>query len=174
MGTRVIVGVSGSLGSLAALHHAMDEARRTGALLVPVLAWVPPGGEAAYRHSPYPPLLKQREKAAAQQLDTAFDQAFGGYPEDVRIQPLAVRGEPGPVLVDVADHPGDVLVVGAGRRGNRLQRLLHGSVARYCMAHARCAVIAVPPSELLAELEHGLRLGDPIALLEKAQASLGW
>ncbi|MBV9025353.1 MAG: universal stress protein [Streptomycetaceae bacterium] len=173
MGTRVIVGVSGSLSSLAALHHAMDEARRTDALLVAVLAWTPPGGEAAYRRSPYPPLLKQEEKAATQQLDTAFEQAFGGYPDDVRIRSLTVRGEPGPVLVDVADRPDDVLVVSTGRRGNRLQRLLHGSVTRYCMAHARCVVTAVPPSELLAEFEHGLRLGDPIALLEKAQTSLG-
>lgn len=174
MGTRVIVGVSGSLSSLTALHHAMDEARHKNALLVPVLAWTPPGGEAAYRRSPCPPLLKQWEQAAVRQLDTAFEQAFGGYPHDVRIRPLTVRGEPGPALIDAADHPGDVLVVGAGRRGNRLQRAFRGSVARYCLANARCAVTAVPPSELLAELGRGLRSGDPMALLEKAHTSVGF
>lgn len=54
---RVVVGLSGSLGSLTALHRAAAEARRTGAVLVAVLAWEPPGGEFAYRRSPCPPLL---------------------------------------------------------------------------------------------------------------------
>ncbi len=37
-------------------------------------------------------------------------------------------------------------MVGAGRRG--LARIGHGRVARYCLAHATCPVLAVPPSEL--------------------------
>ncbi|MFD8000700.1 hypothetical protein [Streptomyces mirabilis] len=42
-GRRVIAGASGSLGSLAALPRAADEARRTDAELLVVLAWEPPG-----------------------------------------------------------------------------------------------------------------------------------
>jgi hypothetical protein len=41
--TRVVVGVSGSLGSLTALCRAAAEARLRGASLWPVLAWEPPG-----------------------------------------------------------------------------------------------------------------------------------
>jgi hypothetical protein len=40
-----------------------------------------------------------------------------------------------------------VIVVGAGRRGV-LSRLFHGRVARYCVAHAGCPVLAIPPSPL--------------------------
>lgn len=41
---RVVVGVSGSLGSVTALSRAAAEARRREAELWPVLVWEPPGG----------------------------------------------------------------------------------------------------------------------------------
>jgi len=66
------------------------------------------------------------------------------------------RGETGPVLVDVASEPEDLLVIGTGRRGV-VRRLCRGSVGRYCLAHARCPVLAVPPSALMDEVGHGLR-----------------
>jgi tRNA(Ile)-lysidine synthase TilS/MesJ len=44
---RIVVGVSGSLGSLAALHRAVDQARRTGAEVLAVLAW-----DHGLRHAP--------------------------------------------------------------------------------------------------------------------------
>ncbi len=165
--TRVIVGVSGSLSSLAALHRAVGEARRRDALLVPVLAWTPVGGDGVYRRSPCPPLLKEWESAACRRLDTAFEQAFGGYPEGLRIHGQVVRGDAGQALVHCADRPDDLLVVGTGRRG-RLRRLFHGAVSRYCLAHARCTVLAVPPSELLDTLERALRVGDPMTMLARA------
>ncbi|WP_032767926.1 universal stress protein, partial [Streptomyces griseus] len=45
----------------------------------------------------------------------------------------------------------DLLVVGSGPRGRRLPRL-RPSVTRYCLAHAHCPVLAVPPNPLEAEL----------------------
>jgi hypothetical protein len=48
-----------------------------------------------------------------------------------------------------------VLVVGAGRRG-RLARIGHGQVSRYCLAHAVCPVIAVPPADLARAGGHRL------------------
>jgi hypothetical protein len=35
--------------------------------------------------------------------------------------------------------------------------VLHKSVGRYCLAHARCPVLAVPLSALMEELRRGLR-----------------
>src|ERR1019366_8248348 len=55
---RVIVGVHGSLGSLQALRYAADEAWRRDVPLLPVTAWVPPGGDLAERRDASPYLRK--------------------------------------------------------------------------------------------------------------------
>jgi hypothetical protein len=59
------------------------------------------------------------------------------------------------VLVDVANQPGDLLVIGTGRR-HPLSRALRKSVGRYCLAHATCPVLAVPPSALMDEMQRHL------------------
>jgi nucleotide-binding universal stress UspA family protein len=153
---RIIVGVNGSLGSLQALRWAAEEARGRPVPLVAVIAWVPPGGDLAERSHPSPYLRKLWREAASRRLNGAFDEGLGGVPDDVRVQAFVERGETGPVLVDMADQPGDLLVIGAGRRG-AVGRALHKSVGRYCLAHARCPVLAVPPSALMEEVRRGLR-----------------
>jgi nucleotide-binding universal stress UspA family protein len=152
---RIIVGVSGSPGSLQALRHAVDLARTYCAPLVAVLAWTPPGGDLADRSHPSPYLRQVWRDAAWQRLWAAIDLALGGIPENVCFESDVVRGDPGDVLVGMACHTDDLLVIGAGRRGP-VARALTCRVSRYCLAHARCPVIAVPPSEL-AQFSHGLR-----------------
>ncbi|MDH6574740.1 universal stress protein [Kitasatospora sp. MAP5-34] len=149
---RIVVGVSGSLGSLAALHRAVDEAGRTDTEVLAVLAWLPQGGEHGYRLAPCPPLLAAWGKAAAERLSEALVDAFGGVPSGVRLAAEVVRGDSGPALVQVADRPGDVLVVGAGS-GSRLRRGLRPSVTAYCVKHAACSVLTVPKPMLQRELE---------------------
>jgi nucleotide-binding universal stress UspA family protein len=65
---RIVVGVSGSPGSLQALRHAADLARAYNAPLVPVLAWIPPGGDLADRSHPSPYLRPIWRDAAGQRL----------------------------------------------------------------------------------------------------------
>jgi nucleotide-binding universal stress UspA family protein len=149
---RVIVGVSGSAGSLQALRYAAELARAENALLAPVLAWTPPGGELADRRAPCPPLRSAWMQAAWDRLWHAIDLALGGPPADVAFTPKVVRGPAGEVLSELARETGDVLVIGAGRRG--VLRLANSHVSRHCLGHAHCPVIAVPPPELAAEL-HG-------------------
>jgi nucleotide-binding universal stress UspA family protein len=152
---RIIVGVSGSPGSLQALRHAADLARAQYAPLIPVLAWLPPGGDLADRSHPSAYLRNVWRDAAWQRLWQAIDLAFGGAPDGLAFEPEVVRGEPGHVLASVATRPGDVLVIGAGRRGP-LAHALSCRVSRYCLAHAECPVVAVPPPAL-AQVRHGLR-----------------
>jgi nucleotide-binding universal stress UspA family protein len=155
---RVIVGVSGSLGNLAALHTAVDEARRSDALLIALSAWTPGCGDVAHRRSPFQPQLQKWREGAQDRLRTAFVDAFGGPPPDLEIECLAAQGDPRRLLVGLARRPGDLLVVGTGRRG-RFARLRRGSVSRYCLAHAQCRILAVPQPELLEEFRRGrLRL----------------
>lgn len=153
---RIVVGVHGSLGSLQALRWAAEEARERHVPLVPVIAWVPPGGEMAERRYPSVHLRRIWSDAARERLMDAFEAGLGGLPADVQVEPCVVRGETGAVLVDIAEQPGDLLVIGTGRR-SRLGRALRSSVGRYCLAHARCPVLAVPPSALMDEMAHGFR-----------------
>jgi len=75
---------------------------------------------------------------------------------DVPIRSVIVRGFAGAVLVEEAARPGDLLVVGFGLRG-RLARLRGGSVRRYCLAHARCPVLAVPQPDMISEVRFSSR-----------------
>jgi len=152
---RVVVGVSGSAGSLIALRYAADLARSQGAALAPVLAWTPPGGELADRRYPSAELRLVWVQRSWDRLWRAMDLALGGPPAEVELGPQVVMGQPGPVLAISARQPGDVLVVGAGRHG-ALRRALSCRVARYCVSHSASPVITVPPPQL-AEVAHGLR-----------------
>ncbi|HUL26182.1 MAG TPA: universal stress protein [Streptosporangiaceae bacterium] len=154
-GQRVVVGVTGSVGNLEALRCAAEEARRRAATLLAVHAWAPPGGEMAERRCSVPELRQVWRDAAWRRLWDAFDAALGGLPPDLRVEPTVLRGDPGRALVRVASQQDDLLVVGAGRRGI-LWRLLRRRVCRYCVAHAVCPVLVVPPSELAQEMEHPL------------------
>jgi nucleotide-binding universal stress UspA family protein len=147
--------VTGSVGNLQALRTAAAEARRREAALVAVHAWVPPGGELAERRCSVPELRQVWQDAAWRRLSEAFDAALGGPPPDLPMEPVVMRGDAGRILVVAASREDDLLVVGAGRRG-ALTRLLRGQVGRYCLAHAACPVLVVPPSELAQEMEHPL------------------
>jgi nucleotide-binding universal stress UspA family protein len=154
---RVVVGVTGSASSGAALRRAVLEARRGGSELVPVLAWEPPGGEALYRTAPTPELAKRWRHAAVQQLDDAISAALGTMPSDVVVSPTVVRASPVWALNALADRPTDLLVLGGGRR-NPLARLLLGSVRRHTVARAKAPVLLVGapdrPRSLRRELRH--------------------
>lgn len=153
---RVIVGVHGSLGSLQALRHAADESRQRDVPLLPVIAWTPPGGDMAERRHSSTYLRKIWRDTAWERLRDAFDDGLGGIPGDLQVELHVERGETGPVLVDVASEPDDLLIIGTSRRGS-FGRLFHSSVGRYCLAHAKCPVLAVPPSALMNEVGRGRR-----------------
>ncbi|HTX28127.1 MAG TPA: universal stress protein [Streptosporangiaceae bacterium] len=152
---RVITGVSGSPRNLQALRYAAVVARSQDATLIPVVAWVPPGGDAADRRHPSGYLRRIWVEDARARLHTALDAALGGLPDDVVTEPRVIRGEAGEVLVREASHPGDLLVIGTGRHGS-VGRLLSAQVNRYCLAHACCPVLAIPPTALEIEAGHVL------------------
>ncbi|WP_328761610.1 MULTISPECIES: universal stress protein [unclassified Streptomyces] len=149
---RIVAGTCGSPGSFTALHRARDEARARDAELWVVLAWQPPlDGPGARRGSGGTPLLAASRDAAVARLRDVLGSAFGTGAPGVTLAGLAVRGTPGAALLETVRDAGDLLVVGTGSR-RPLLRALRPSVARYCLAHAPCPVLAVPPSPLQADL----------------------
>jgi nucleotide-binding universal stress UspA family protein len=89
---RVIVGVSGSAGSVRALRYAARLARDADAPLTAILAWVPPGGDLAERRAPSAELRRIWKQAAAKRLDDAMRTAWGSVPADLMVDPMVVRG----------------------------------------------------------------------------------
>ncbi|WP_438290918.1 universal stress protein [Streptomyces sp. HUAS TT7] len=150
-GGRVVVGVSGSLGSLAALRAAVDEARNGGRALVAVTAWEPPEGEILYARNPDSAWAAYHEDLARETLDRAVEEALGGLPEDVAGRKLVVRGKAGRVLCALADRPEDLLVIGA-RPGVR-----RAPVRRYIQQHARSAFLTTPAPRLPRHTVRALR-----------------
>ena len=153
---RIFAGVSGSPGSVHALRQAADLARHHDALLVPLHTWVPPEGDVHERKHPCLELRQLWEDDAWQRLWEALDTAFGGLPAGVRARPVVLRGKPGTVLTCLARQPGDLLVIGTGRRA-LLGRLGCCRVSRYCQAHALCPVLAFPPPALAQQAGYGFR-----------------
>ena len=77
---RIVAGVSGSPGSVHALRHAAGLARHHHAALIPLLAWLPPGGDLADRKSPDPELRQLWQDHAWQRLWETLETTFGACP----------------------------------------------------------------------------------------------
>ncbi|WP_052434102.1 hypothetical protein [Streptacidiphilus melanogenes] len=88
---RVIVGVRDSAKGRAQLRRAAAEARRTGAVLVPVLAWSPTGGEPLYRTRPCPELARVWEQRACTTLDAVVRETLASEQLPAAVRPVTVR-----------------------------------------------------------------------------------
>lgn len=148
--TRVVAATSGSPCSLVALRYAEELAQAHDAVLVPVLAWQPPGSTRTGVLQPPGDLYREWRDIACQRMRESLLAVWGEEPAGLRVRPQVNEGPAGRVLVSVACLPGDVLVVGAGRRGP-VHSMTGRWVSRYCAARASCPVILVPPPALIRE-----------------------
>jgi nucleotide-binding universal stress UspA family protein len=133
---QVIVGVDRSMAGLAALRVAIAEAVRRD---VPLHA-------ARVRSSTFAPVDD------FSQIDAAFQDAFGGFPAGVRVCRELLTPPVALALTERADHPGDLLILGAGSRRGLWRafwrRLRPGSDLRSCLRRAKCPVIVVCEPEM--------------------------
>jgi nucleotide-binding universal stress UspA family protein len=151
---RVVVGVDGSAGSVAAIRLALEEARLRGAALRAVHAWSMPvyvGAPEPFllefptRTPPVEDALVGLERRARRILDDAIATALDGSEPGVEIEPVVVEGRAAEALVDAAKDA-DLLVVGARGHGG-FRGLLLGSVSEQVAHHATCPVLIVPRPE---------------------------
>ncbi|PVZ06309.1 universal stress protein [Actinomycetospora cinnamomea] len=148
-GPAIVVGVDGSDGSRAALHHALAEAARRHVGVRVVVAYVPTDYWAelfALERRPAPPDPGPGATARARGLVdevVAARRAVAAPVPEAAIEVVAVGGPPVDVLVDAAEGA-DLLVVGHRGRGAAHGRLT-GPVAIGCVLRGRCPVTVVPP-----------------------------
>lgn len=130
---RVLVGVDHSAPSLVALSVAADQARRRGAVLIPVFVHEPfevPRGGA---HAPDLALLEATERSA---LESAAVAAGA-----VQVQAEVLVGQTAACLLEAA-RPQDLVVLGSRGRGG-FSGLLLGSTSTQVVQHATCPVLVV-------------------------------
>jgi nucleotide-binding universal stress UspA family protein len=143
----VVVGVDGSPASYTALRWALAHAARIGAQVHAVRCWTPivaKRWEAAVTGEPVPSEAVQEARAEGE-LAQVVAAALAWVPDGatrVAVRQSVVRGPAGPVLAAVADGAA-LLIVGHGPRATELW---HRSVSWYCLRHATCPVLVIPPT----------------------------
>lgn len=141
---RIVVGVDGSPGSMAALQWAAEEAERRGVDVHAVMAWQLPAA-----------IGPKIELAVAAEAEIA--RIGGNMAErcDATFICEALEGPAAETLVHAAEGAA-LLVVGTHGHGGFLGALL-GSVSHHVIAHATCPVVVVPdPSR-----RHGAKASRP-------------
>jgi len=144
-GARIVVGVDGSDGSLAAVHWAVGEARLRGAGLHLVMAWQYPQYYGAPNGlglgmDPSGDTGTILAGAADTEITRLGKETEEG--QNVAITWEAVEGHPAEVLVRTGKDAA-MLVVGSHGHGGFVGALL-GSVSQHVVAHARCPVVIIP------------------------------
>jgi nucleotide-binding universal stress UspA family protein len=147
---KIVVGVDGSAGSLAALRFALAEARLRGDAVVALHAWVMPLSEApgpfllelpALGGPPVEEVTRALRRAAQERLAAAL-QEVDAEAEGIEVEERVVEAPAAHALVE-ASREADLLVVGTRGHGG-FAGLLLGSVSTQCLQHARCPVVVVP------------------------------
>ncbi|GAA2552655.1 CBS domain-containing protein [Pseudonocardia hydrocarbonoxydans] len=145
-GGTVVVGVDGSVGSRAALEHALADAARRGARLRVVTAQAQPEFWAtAYGPVPIPAGAAElhRMRVAARGW---VDDVLAAHPREAAAVPIEVSAVPGPPAdaLIAASGDADLLVLGHRGRGALAGAVL-GSVGMRCALGAACPVTVVRP-----------------------------
>jgi nucleotide-binding universal stress UspA family protein len=150
---RMVVGVTGSAASVAAVTWAVREAELRGAVLHAVHAWE---SAARGRASYVPGLREQRDderNAATALLHSVVQRGMGAdQPRLDGAGPLIEVAEGLPVQVLLHCAAGaDLLVLGgsqAAEEGSGRPAADLGPVARACLRAAPCPVVAVSPEHV--------------------------
>ncbi len=130
--SRVVVGTDGSATASLAVDHACELARLGGGTLHVVHAWDVSAAMATLGDD-------APDDGAAMLTQVAATCAATG----VAVETHLVRGDPGEVLLDVADEVDADLIVVGNRGMSGAKRFLIGSVPNKVSHHARCTVLVV-------------------------------
>jgi len=139
----VVVGVSPTSGSPAALHWGAAEAERRGARLVALSAWrsarapIAPGGRP-------PAITYDAAQAIAEARDRLTDQVRTALGGEAQVSTEVIHGSTFRVLLQ-ASETADLLVLDAPRR---LELPEGPTLAHRLIYAAECPVVIMPPKTL--------------------------
>ena len=149
-GERIVIGVDGSTGALAAVRAVAKRQWTDGSELRIVVA------DDVMRGSPIwlliPPLREFVEEVEAEERTQAEQFAIAAAKElrealgerNVTVSSMVVSGDPKKVLIEQAEQFGaDCIFTGATGFSSRLERVILGSVSAAVAARAHCSVEVV-------------------------------
>ncbi|HEX2268887.1 MAG TPA: universal stress protein [Pyrinomonadaceae bacterium] len=149
-GERILIGVDGSSGALAAVRAAAKRHWTAGSELRIVVA------DDVMRGSPIwlliPPIrefvkeveVQERTQAERFAIAAAKELREGLGERNVTVSSMVISGDPKKVLIDHAEEFGaDCIFTGANGFSSRLERVILGSVSAAIAARAHCSVEVV-------------------------------
>jgi nucleotide-binding universal stress UspA family protein len=139
----VVVGVSPSTGSPAALRWGAAEAQLRGVALRAVLAWRPPRSPGSTGTRPPLVLGTAGESPAAEAQTRLHEHVTQALGPDAAVECAAVPGSAVHALLAAAENA-DLLVIGEPRPG-RLASVKASLVAPQVVLKAPCPVVVMPP-----------------------------
>ncbi len=167
---RIVVGIDGSVESLAALAWAMREAQLREATLDVVHAWSYPVGTYIDGLTPVPSFGRpQFIEIATQVVD---DACKGLDTSRVELHRIVEEGPAASRLLETA-RGATMLVVGSRGRGG-FAGLLLGSVSQQCAHHARSPIVIVRDPRIAPEGESFGRIVVGVDGSDGAGAALRW
>jgi len=137
---HIVVGIDGSVESLAALRWALREAAATGGTAEVVHCWQPHQVSDILFGSP-----DELHRGSLCMLQNEVAAASRMLPRPPHVTQTSRRGRPASVLTGIAAGA-SMLVLGAHGRTD-LRDLTHGKVAAGCLKHASCPVVIVGRDE---------------------------
>ena len=138
---RVVVGLDGSSGSVAALERSLHEATLIAGEVVVLAAYSPESYWSDAYDVVVPPIERLREGVSRNAGSIVADVVDAASPGAPPVQLELIEGAAGEVLVRRA--VGATLLVVGGRGRGALRGMLLGSVALHCVLHASCPVLVV-------------------------------
>jgi nucleotide-binding universal stress UspA family protein len=147
--SRILVGVSGSPASVAALRWAVREAAQRDLRVDVVLAWQA-APAATYAMRAARPCPGEQQHAASRLLIDVLTRACGTHvPADLSAE--VIEGAPERVLID-RSLGAELLALGSASAGWTPGRSI-GPVIRSCLSHAHCPVVVVGPEGLTHDID---------------------
>jgi len=137
---HIVVGIDGSVESLAALRWALAEASATGGTAEVVHCWQPHQVSDILFGSP-----DELRRGSVCMLQNEVAAACKALPRPPHVTQTSRRGRPAAVLTDIATGA-TMLVLGAHGHTD-LHDLTHGKVAASCLKHAGCPVVIINDDE---------------------------
>jgi len=144
----IVVGVDGSEAAQHALDWALDEALIRGCAVRAVRVW-----SFEPMSDWLPTTLQEVRTHAVEALAESVRTAVANRSETPPVEQVTAEGDAAVELVRAA-HDAALLVV-AGHRGERLRRVVLGSVSAACVRRSHVPVVVLPPKiDWTAVTEH--------------------